>query len=215
MRDGEQDPSGQTVTGAAAEAALGRLIAETRALLSPLAGSLGGTLAHWPAARHLHRSAPAALPVLRWLPQALDGCGCAPFAAALREAAPLLRWRQTYTAAEVPAGFLERYGWTALVGPDGVLASDALACGVLLLGPATLYPSHAHAAEEFYLPLAGTADWQQGDQSFRPRGPGTVIRHASEEPHAMRTGAEPLLALYLWQGDGIGACARLGPPAAS
>jgi len=47
--------------------------------------------------------------------------------------------------------------------------------------------------------LAGTASWQQGDGRWRERLPRTVIHHASHEPHAMRTGARALLALYLWR----------------
>jgi hypothetical protein len=84
---------------------------------------------------------------------------------------------------------------------NGPRYSDRLASGFLLLGPDTLYPRHRHAAEEIYLPLVGAAEWQQGDTVWRRHPAGTVIHHRSEEPHAMRTGAEPLLALYLWRGN--------------
>jgi hypothetical protein len=79
----------------------------------------------------------------------------------------------------------------------------------LLLGPATHYPRHRHEAEEIYMPLAGTAAWQQGDGDWRDQLPGTVIHHQPFEPHAMRTHAEPLLALYLWRGAGLAQKARL------
>jgi len=39
--------------------------------------------------------------------------------------------------------------------------------------------------------------------------PGTVIHHASNEPHAMRTGTQPLLALYLWRSDNLNQKSRL------
>jgi mannose-6-phosphate isomerase-like protein (cupin superfamily) len=81
-----------------------------------------------------------------------------------------------------------------------------------LLGPAAHYPSHAHRAEELYLVLSGTADWQRGDEPFAARRPGAVIIHASSEPHAMQTAQEPLLALYLWRGADLGAGARLVAP---
>jgi hypothetical protein len=87
----------------------------------------------------------------------------------LCRAAPRMAWRQTYTATEVGREFL------------------------------THYPRHRHEAEEVYIPLAGTALWQQGDGHWRERQPGTVIHHSSDEPHAMRTGARVLLALYLWR----------------
>jgi hypothetical protein len=120
--------------------------------------------------------------------------------AELCRAAPRLAWRQTYTAAEVGAEFLRNYAWTEIVGAAGPLVSEHLACGFLLLGPQTRYPPHHHPAEEIYVPLSGAARWLQGDGVWRERHPGSVIRHASEEPHAMQTDAQPLLALYLWRG---------------
>jgi hypothetical protein len=78
-----------------------------------------------------------------------------------------------------------------------------------MLGPATHYPRHRHEAEEWYLPLSGTAAWQQGDADWRDRPPGTLIHHAGNEPHAMRTGAGPLLALYLWRSANLAQKARL------
>ena len=77
-----------------------------------------------------------------------------------------------------------------------------------MLGPATHYPRHRHEAEEIYLPLSGTAAWQQGDARWRDRPPGTLIHHAGNEPHAMRTGAGPLLALYLWRSANLAQKAR-------
>jgi hypothetical protein len=78
-----------------------------------------------------------------------------------------------------------------------------------MLGPFTHYPRHRHDAEEIYLPLSGAAEWQQGDAVWRERLPGTLIRHAGGEPHAMRTGAGPLLALYLWRGANLAQKAQL------
>jgi hypothetical protein len=99
----------------------------------------------------------------------------------------------------VSADFLQRYGWSELIGLRGPVASERLAAGFLLLGPLTEYARHRHAAEEIYLPLAGTALWQRGDAAWRRRAPGRPIHHPSWMPHAMRTEAQPLLALYLWR----------------
>ena len=60
--------------------------------------------------------------------------------------------------------------------------------GLLLLGPHITYPEHAHPAAEIYAVVAGRAEWLQGDRIWRNRAPGELIRHASMEPHAMRTG---------------------------
>ena len=40
----------------------------------------------------------------------------------------------------------------------------------------------------------------QGRGRFRRRAAGEVIHHPSNVSHAMRTGDEPLVALYLWRG---------------
>ena len=75
--------------------------------------------------------------------------------------------------------FLDGYGYAVIAGPvDGppALALDSrLALGVLVLGPRTHYPLHAHPAVEIYYTLTPDGDWWRG--------------------------AGPLLAIYLWWGD--------------
>jgi hypothetical protein len=44
---------------------------------------------------------------------------------------------------------------------------------------------------------------------WRERPPGIAIHHASDEPHAMRTGQSPLFALYLWRSSNLAQKARL------
>lgn len=153
----------------------------------------------------------AALPVLRWLPHIAAGHSAfaGELVASLCHAAASMAWRQTYSAKEADRAFLDNYGWSEILGDGGPIAAGRLACGVLLLGPSTHYPRHRHAAEEIYLPLRGTASWQQGDSIWRERRPGTLIHHAGNESHAMRTGPDPMLALYLWRGAGLRQQARL------
>jgi quercetin dioxygenase-like cupin family protein len=195
------------------------LAALARAVLDSLrAPELARFLADWPpgpepAPASARDAAPAgpALPVLRFLPRiAADRASFgAAFVAALCRAAPRLAWRQTYTEREVGAAFLQNYGWTELVPAAPSRTGAQISCGVVVLGTHTLYPHHRHPAEEIYLPLSGTAAWLKGDAPWRERAPGTLIHHLSEEPHAMRTGDEPLLAMYLWHGTGLGQKARL------
>jgi hypothetical protein len=190
------------------------LVELTRALLGSLpTAALGPFLADWPVSKERRAVVPSSLPVLRWLPEAKTDAPA--FSTALVgelcNSAPSLAWRQTYTVADVGATFLENYGWSEIVGLSGELASDRIACGFLLLGPATHYPRHRHEAEEIYVPLAGTASWQRGDGPWQERLPGTVIHHASEEPHAMQTAARPLLALYLWRSANLNQKSRLDP----
>lgn len=158
--------------------------------------------------------ASSAMPVLRFLPDiAADErrVGGA-LVSAVCSMGRSLAWRQTYTAGELGGEFLRNYGWTEILGPGTPLTSPRIACGLLLLGPATLYPRHRHEAEEIYVPLSGTANWQQGDAIWRERFPGEIVHHASDELHAMHTGTRPLLALYLWRSDDLGQKARLEPP---
>jgi hypothetical protein len=168
-------------------------------------------LAGWPQAFQHRGVVHSDLPVLRWLPDiADDGAAfAADLVASLCGAAGSLAWRQTYAAKDVDRVFLDNYGWSEIFGGHGPLAGGRIACGFLILGPSTLYPRHRHEAEEMYLPLSGVASWQQGDSVWRERTPGTPIHHASNEPHAMRTGARPLLALYLWRGNDLAQKARL------
>jgi hypothetical protein len=111
-----------------------------------------------------------------------------------------LHWGQTYTQADFGKTFMRSYGWVELFGTRGHFANDSIAGGFLLLGPGLTYPDHHHIAEEIYVPLTGGADWRKGDGPFVTRSAGDVIHHPSNVNHAMRTGDEPLLALYLWRG---------------
>ena len=155
--------------------------------------------------------APSSLPVLSWLEAARHSSvpSTAPLVAALVAGAEALAWRQSYTAADFGTAFLERYGWTELIGLRGPIPSETVACGILMLGPDIDYPAHAHEAEELYLPLAGAARWSRGHEAAIERPAGTPIHHPSWVPHAMRTGAEPLLALYVWRGGDLAAKSRI------
>jgi hypothetical protein len=168
-------------------------------------------LADWPRTYPRRVVATSLLPVLRWLPAILDDDAAfgTDLLSAVCDSAPSLAWRQTYTANDLDTAFLDNYAWCEIFGASGPLTSDRIACGFLILGPSTHYPRHCHEAEEIYLPLSGTAAWQQGDAVWRERLPGTPIHHASDEPHAMRTGARPLLALYLWRSADLAQKARL------
>lgn len=164
---------------------------------------------------------PHRLPVCRHLPAALHAASGTPAQAlvpALAELVGHAHWTQNphYRGQPPAAGFLDAYGYFVLAGPaDGPPAfveCPGLACGVLLLGPGTLYPAHRHPAAELYVPLAGDAAWQRGDDDWRDEPAGAVIHHAPGVSHAMRAGPGPLLAIYLWMGE-LAIHARLSPAA--
>lgn len=142
---------------------------------------------------------PRSFAVLHHLDRALAVKGevTSPICVAFQRVKSTLRWRQNSSYAR--ADFLDGYAYCELVGPGGHRKRDDVALGVLLLGPHVIYPEHAHPAAETYIVLSGCAQWRQGDGVWRAREPGERIRHASMEPHAMRTADEPLLAAYLWQ----------------
>ncbi len=168
-------------------------------------------LESWPDIGTTRPVAPCALPVLSWLESARHSSvpATAPLVAALTTHADTLSWQQSYAAADFGAAFLERYGWTELIGLRGPVPSETIACGILMLGPDVDYPAHAHEAEELYVPLSGTALWTWGHEPSMQRPAGTPIHHPSWVPHAMRTGAEPLLALYVWRGGDLAAKSRI------
>ncbi|WP_027061578.1 dimethylsulfonioproprionate lyase family protein [Mesorhizobium loti] len=143
--------------------------------------------------RHLDRAAELAPPAAKPLVQLL---------AQQRNA---LRWGQTYGEADFGQAFIDNYGWLEMFGTRGHFANDEVAAGLLILGPDIVYPDHHHVAEEIYIPLTGGTEWRMGEGGFREREAGEVVHHASNVNHAMRTGKEPLLALYIWRGGPLAA----------
>ena len=167
---------------------------------------LNSFLAKWPSSNFKTRALiPCTLPVLSWMPSAVRAAGQPTefLVDMLASLADRLAWGQTYSVQDFGTGFLEKYGWTEFIGQRGPIASERMACGVLLLGPQIEYPRHSHAAEEVYVPLTEPTRWQRGDQDWSDRAAGLPVYHASGEPHAMRTESVPLLALYLWHGGNL------------
>ena len=193
------------------DALLQRAHAMLKALPSPL---LVPFLREWPTPSEFRHVEASPVPVVPLLPamEEFAPAFSAPLVAALIHAAPTLAWRRSYSAATAGAKFYENYGWTEFAGLTGPVPSQHLACGVLLLGPEVTYPPHRHEADEIYVPLVGTAQWRHGTRPWRKEPPGTVLHHDSQVPHAMRTGRDPLLALYLWRSDNLAQSSHLDHP---
>ena len=171
-------------------------------------------LADWPSTKCLTRSVlPHSLPVLSYLPALVKAAGkkTETLVKMLSSLANQMAWGQTYSEQDLGVGFLEKYGWTEIIGLRGPITSHRVACGFLLLGPQIEYPQHYHEAEEVYVPLTGQTLWQQSNQDWIYRTPGLPIYHASWEPHAMQTETMPLLALYLWRGGDLVQKSRFTP----
>jgi hypothetical protein len=155
------------------------------------------------------------MPVCRFLAAALTATG-GPLVTALAALTPSLAWTQNPNYRRQPPDptFLDNYGYAVLAGPTegppALITEPRLALGVMLLGPHTHYPLHAHPAVEVYYTLT-TGEWWRGDGPWRVWGPGTAIHHPPHLRHATRAGAAPLLAVYLWRGD-LATHASLTPP---
>jgi Dimethlysulfonioproprionate lyase len=178
------------------------LLEPTRVLLQSRRDAiLTPFLADWPTTNERRPVVPATITALGLLPeiQAAAPAFSRNLVKDIARAAPSMTWRQTYKEADVGAEFLRNYGYSEIIGTSGLVPSEHIACGFLILGPRTDYPLHQHEAEEVYIPLSGTAAWKKGNGGWHERTPGTVIHHASNEPHAMRTGASAFLGLYLWR----------------
>lgn len=121
-----------------------------------------------------------------------------------------LRWGHTYTAADFGQAFIDNYGWLEVFGTRGQFVNDEVAAGLLILGPGIVYPDHHHIAEEIYIPLTGGTEWRMGEGGFHVRAAGEVVHHASNVNHAMCTGKEPLMALYIWSGGPLAQKSTIG-----
>jgi hypothetical protein len=126
--------------------------------------------------------------------------GVAVIANALAALTAALPWHYHYAPRLDEADLADRIAFAELIGPNAPLIAPSCRIGFTLMAPSTFYPWHAHPAVELYLVMSGHAAWAtQREERIVP--PGTFVLHRTNEPHSMRTFAEPLLALYGWRGD--------------
>jgi mannose-6-phosphate isomerase-like protein (cupin superfamily) len=126
--------------------------------------------------------------------------GVAEIAAALAAIPRALPWDYQYPPHPSAGDLAKKIGFAELIGPDGPMYAPQCRVGFTLLAADTFYPSHAHPAIELYLVIAGHAEWTASN-TRQVVAPGGFVLHRSNEPHAMRTQTEPLLALYSWSGN--------------
>lgn len=148
--------------------------------------------------------APTQLPVTRHLTEILAGIEgpAAAVAEAIQAAAGALPWAYSYPPRADPPDLRERIAFAEILGPTAPLRCDTHCLGLTLIAPETLYPLHHHPAVELYLVLSGTARWTAAGRT-RAVPPLELVLHPSSVPHAMQTGAAPLLAAYAWTGSDV------------
>ena len=133
------------------------------------------------------------------MPEAATAAG-RDWARALGPIAGRLPWRYGYAPRADAPDLGQRMAWAEIVGPAAPIRSDRVGFGLTFIGRDTFYPPHRHPAVELYGVVSGTALWTlEGETRHRP--PGAFVLHRENAEHAMRTAAEPLLAIYSWTGD--------------
>ena len=147
---------------------------------------------------------PTPHPLVRFLPAALalTRTHAPEVASVLEPIAERLPWRYGYEPRPDAPGLESAMGWAELVGPEAPFGSGEVCFGLTVIGPRSYYPPHHHPAIELYYVLVGHADWTAGERTAT-QPPGATILHQANSVHAMRTGEEPLLAIYSWTGDVI------------
>jgi len=145
---------------------------------------------------------PADQPVCALMPAALARATAetAELVARVVDLAPALAWERA-PADETPAEYYKGHAYCMIAGNGGFLPSDRFMLGLFLIAPGVFYPNHAHAADEVYYVLGGRAEWQIAGGAFEAEGPGGLVAMPSMTPHALRTGADPVLILWAWYGD--------------
>ncbi len=112
-----------------------------------------------------------------------------------------LRWEQTYTKADsaISETMLSRYGFVELIGSEGPYVSQKVRSGIGVYGPEIGYPPHRHKAEEIYIVLAGSAEFQLDGNAPRTCTAGDVVYVPSSLVHGFQTAHEAMVVFYIWQ----------------
>ncbi|MGI9405720.1 MAG: dimethylsulfonioproprionate lyase family protein [Hyphomicrobiaceae bacterium] len=122
-------------------------------------------------------------------------------AALFEEYRHALKWEQSYRRADNLVGedMLNGYGFVEVVGKNGPFMSTKVRAGIGVWGPGIDYPVHNHAAEEVYVPLAGSADFTLANGPYETRRAGDAIHVTSNLRHGFRTTDQPFAVFYIWQ----------------
>jgi len=143
------------------------------------------------------RARPARIPVCEWIAPALAAVSPkrADLAASFAAIEGQLRWIRRVSAGIDDHAFWNGHANAVILGPGGLEARDDLWVGVTVMAPGVQYVDHHHAPEEVYLSLT-PGEWWNTSQDWTDPGPTGAIYNPPGISHAMRSGAEPLLALW-------------------
>jgi len=114
---------------------------------------------------------------------------------------PSLEWQRRASFDETASSnFPDGHANAMILGPAGLESRSDIWLGVSLMAPGVRYTDHAHAPEETYLVLS-EGEFRQGEGDWFTPGVGGSFYNTPWITHAMRSGAQPLLAFWaLWVG---------------
>lgn len=104
--------------------------------------------------------------------------------------------------------FAKGLGGALLIGDAEApfTAEDRYIALLMTVSGGTTYPLHAHRIEELYYVLSGQGEWSHDGVAWTMLPPGAAFHNAPWRPHAIRAGAEPIVAIgfylppYGWEG---------------
>jgi quercetin dioxygenase-like cupin family protein len=144
---------------------------------------------------------PNRLPVNRHIEAAYSSMEAGPsplpeIASALMALEPHLDWQRRRSARPEDGAFWDNHANAMLVGPGGVEQREDVWIGVTLMAPESRYVDHDHPPEEVYMAFTDGEWWNAAMPWTRP-GPGGFIYNPPGIRHAMRSGATPMLSVWL------------------
>ncbi len=124
----------------------------------------------------------------------LENGGLRQLAASFQAIEPLLAW-SSRAERRISDTLAESYAEATIVGDGGAIPSTTVEIGASILSPNMDYPNHRHPPEEVYIALS-RGHWRQDDDPWVEPGIGGLIHNPANIIHAMRSGSQPLFAIW-------------------
>ncbi|MGF6976195.1 hypothetical protein QFZ94_004645 [Paraburkholderia sp. JPY465] len=104
-------------------------------------------------------------------------------------------WQRRTSGLNGSNDYVEKHVHGIVCGPGGMESRYDVQLGFSLLAPNTRYPDHQHPPEEAYV-LLSPGEFKQRDGDWFHPGIGGGLHNTSNSVHAMRSGADPLVAMW-------------------